>query len=114
MSAVAIFQLHCCNRLIIYGRFEGKSDSTSGFYPKAWCVKCDPTKEKLPRREEKIATITFVGYTFDDRLEIPFEAIDKKTRYLTPREVYLFIRHDLVPRQRLKQYPVPKDQEPKP
>lgn len=89
MSKIAVFKMFCCTRLFMWGRDEGKRDSSSGFYPQAWCHICDPYKEKLPRPNEKKATCDFAGYLFDDIADRPF-AITHQVRFLSVKEIETF------------------------
>jgi hypothetical protein len=69
MSSVAIFQMHCCGRLFIWGRYGGNRGSGSGFYPKPFCTIC---KKELPRPNAQQATATFINYWSEDKLEYPW------------------------------------------
>lgn len=69
MGTVAVFQMHCCGRLFIRGRYSGKLHSTSGYYPQAYCTIC---KIQPPPPGSYQSNCSFVSYWFEDRLEFPF------------------------------------------
>lgn len=77
MSMAAIFELHCCQRLFVMGRYKGNSGSSGAYACRVACSKCSVSKDPTGR-----ATASFVTYVDDANLK----SRDVSKRILTQKE----------------------------